>query len=284
MQWHDVLGAVLIDFFDDSPYVVDTEVDLSLRKQYLDIVVIRKKEGEFHRVLPDGFAPLANHNLISFKSHQDTFDSWILLELIGYYVNYRKQVSALLDQLLPDDQFRLFGISSRFPNHLAGQFPLEGREPGVYDISVGPLRIRLIVIRDLPDEPANAMLKLFSIVPEQIEFACRHYRPVSPHTTGIVDNLISMYRKEDQSMATTLEELERKLRNEALASASVKDILDAVSHDEILKELPTEERLKGLPAEERLKGLPAEERLKGISPEEIEAYLRELKKVKPHKD
>ena len=32
MQWHDLLGAVLIDFFDGSPYVVETEVDLSLRK------------------------------------------------------------------------------------------------------------------------------------------------------------------------------------------------------------------------------------------------------------
>jgi hypothetical protein len=69
MQWHDLLSAVLIDFFDDSPYVVETEMDLSLRKQFLDLVVIRKTAGEFHRTLPDGFAPLANHNLISFKSH-----------------------------------------------------------------------------------------------------------------------------------------------------------------------------------------------------------------------
>ena len=44
MQWHDVLGAVLIDFFEGSPYVVNTEIDLSLKKQFLDIVVIRKTE------------------------------------------------------------------------------------------------------------------------------------------------------------------------------------------------------------------------------------------------
>ena len=80
MQWQDLLGAVLIDFFDGSPFVVNTEVDLSLRKQFLDIVVIRKRNGEFHRPLPDGFAPLANHNLISFKSHQDTFDAWTLMD------------------------------------------------------------------------------------------------------------------------------------------------------------------------------------------------------------
>ncbi len=88
MQWHDLLGAVLDDFFKDSPFVVETEIDLSLRKQMLDIVIIRKTEGKLDRELPDGFAPLANHNLISFKSHQDTFDWWTVLELVSYYVNY----------------------------------------------------------------------------------------------------------------------------------------------------------------------------------------------------
>jgi hypothetical protein len=254
MQWHDLLGAVLIDFFDGSPYVVQTEVDLSLKKQYLDIVVIRKKEGEFHRSLPDGLAPLANYNLISFKSHQDTFDFWSVLELIGYYVNYRKQASPTLDPLLPEEQFRLFCITSRFPENLARQIPLEECQSGVYDINVGLLRIRLLAIRNLTNEPANAMLKLFSIVPEQIEFACRHYHPTSEHTTGIVDNLIRMYRKEDNKMASTLEELNRKLLKEALEKASVED---------------------------RLKGLTTEQILKRLSPEEIEAYLRSLKKKKP---
>jgi hypothetical protein len=254
MQWHDLLGAVLIDFFDGSPYVVETEVDLSLKKQYLDIVVIRKKEGDFQRALPDGFSPLSNHNLISFKSHQDTFDGWSVLEFIGHYVNYRKQTSPSLDQLLAEEQFRLFGITARFPESLAKQVRLEEIQTGVYDINVGPLRIRLLVIRDLPNEPANAMFKLFSVAPDQIEFACRHYRPSSPRTTGIVDKLISKYRMEDARMATTVEELNRKLMKEAMEMASVKD---------------------------RLKGLTTQERLKGLSAEEIEAYLRGLKKKKP---
>ena len=257
MQWHELLGAVLIDFFDGSPYVVETEVDLSLRKQYLDIVVIRKKEGDFQRLLPDGFTPLANHNLISFKSHQDTFDSWTVQELIGYYVNYRKQASPSTTRLLSEDQFRLFGISSRFPESLIKHFTLEERGPGVYDMSVGSLRIRLLVIRELANEPANAMLMLFSLVPEQIDFACRHYRPWSAHTTGIVDNLISMYRKEDTSMATTLEELNQKLLNEALEKASVKDLL---------KRLTVAQRLEGLPTEE------------------IEAFLRSLKQDRPQEN
>jgi hypothetical protein len=58
-------------------------------------------------------------------------------------------------------------------------------------------------------------------------------------------------------MATTLEELNRKIMKEALERASV---------------------------ESRLEGLTAEERLKGRSPEEIEAYLRALKNDKPQEN
>lgn len=102
MQWHDILGAVLIDFFEGSPYVVETEVDLSLKKQFLDILVVRKGAGEFTRELPDGFAPLAKHNLISFKSHQDTFDWWTVLVLVAYFVDSRKQASmpSLSDRII----------------------------------------------------------------------------------------------------------------------------------------------------------------------------------------
>lgn len=268
MQWHDLLSAVLIDFFDDSPYVVETEMDLSLRKQFLDLVVIRKTAGEFHRTLPDGFAPLANHNLISFKSHQDSFDNWSMLELIGHYVNYRKQTSASLKGLLPEEHFQLFGITSRFPEGLSQQIRLEERQPGVYDISIGALRIRLLVIRDLPDEPVNAMLKLFSIVPTQIAFACQNYRSISPHTTGIVDKLIRKYQKEDEQMATTIADLNRKLMKEAMEMASVKERLRGLTAEQLLKEMPREELLQAMPAEERLKGIP---------PEVIEAYLRSLR-------
>jgi len=284
MQWHDILGAVLMDFFEGSPFVVETEVDLSLKKQYLDIVVIRKGNGEFHRPLPDGFAPLADHNLISFKSHQDTFDYWSVLELIGYYVNYRKQASPSLGELLREDQFRLIGITSRFPEGLAKNVALEESQSGVYDINMGPLRIRLLVIRNLADDPVNAMLKLFSIVPDQIDFACQHYRPHSTDTTGIVDNLIRMYRKEDTKMATSLEELNRKIMKEAMEKATVDDRLKGLPPEQVLKRFSPEERLKGLPAEERLKGLPTEERLKGLSPEEIEAFLRALREKGPHRN
>ena len=129
----------------------------------------------------------------------------------------------------------------------------------MYDISVGALKIRLLVIRDLPNEPVNAMLKLFSIVPTQIAFACQHYRPISPHTTGIVDKLIHKYQKEDERMATTIADLNRKLMKEAMEMASVKDRLKGLSIQQRFEDLSTAEVMQAFPVEERLKGLPAEE-------------------------
>jgi hypothetical protein len=70
---------------------------------------------------------------------------------------------------LPEADFRVFGITARFPEKLAKEMALEEKEPGVYDVISGPIRIRLLVIRNLENRPANAMLELFSLVPAQIK-------------------------------------------------------------------------------------------------------------------
>jgi hypothetical protein len=82
---------------------------------------------------------------------------------------------------------------------------------------------------------------------------------------GIVDDLIRMYRKENKRMASTIEELNRKIIKEALETASPKD------------------RVKGLTPAERFEGLSADELLKLVDPEDIEKYLRGLKRKKPRK-
>jgi hypothetical protein len=68
-------------------------------------------------------------------------------------------------------------------------------------------------------------------------------------------------------MATTIEELNRKLMKEALACASVADRLRGLTAREILEEFPHDELLERMPIEERMKRL---------SVEQIEDYLRDL--------
>ena len=46
-NWHRLFGLVLTDFFTGSPYIVELEKDLSLKKQLLDVVIIQKECGAF---------------------------------------------------------------------------------------------------------------------------------------------------------------------------------------------------------------------------------------------
>ena len=115
MNWHRLFGLLLTDFFAGSPFDVELEKDLSVKKQILDVVILRKRQGRFAGRLPDGFDDLAPRNLLTFKSYWEPLDDWTLKELTGHYVNYRKQVSPSLQSLLPEEEFRLYAVCSRSP-------------------------------------------------------------------------------------------------------------------------------------------------------------------------
>ena len=67
LNWHRLFGLFLIDYFTDSPYVVELEKDLSIKQQFLDVVVLRKGPGRFQGQLPDGLDNLAAHNLLTYR-------------------------------------------------------------------------------------------------------------------------------------------------------------------------------------------------------------------------
>src|SRR5262245_17598317 len=129
---HRLFGLSWIDFFQGTSISVETELDLSLKQQLLDLVIIRKGPEPLPRPLRDGFEGLAGHNLLTFKSHQEALDPWALWELVGHFVNYRKQASPSLHDLLPESDFRLFAVCARFPNNLAQQVTLTPLRAGVY--------------------------------------------------------------------------------------------------------------------------------------------------------
>lgn len=126
-DWHRLFGLLLIDFFTDSPFIVEVERDLSLQQQLLDVVILRRGRGQFVGRLPDG---LTAHNLVTFKSHHEALDAWAMKELVGHSVAYRKLVSPSPSELLPEDDFRLYAVCARFPNNLSGQVPWQERQPG----------------------------------------------------------------------------------------------------------------------------------------------------------
>jgi hypothetical protein len=267
-DWHRLFGVALMDLFSNSPFHVEIEKDLSLKKQRLDVVILRREAGVFTEPLPDGLDNLAAHNLITFKSYQEPLDDWALKELTGHYVNYRKQVSPSMQQLLPEEEFRLYAVCARFPNNLAGQVPWVALRTGVYECRRGTDVIRVLVSGQLPQTENNALLLLFSASPEQFRYGAEHYRQHSEETTTLLQRLVEQYRKEGVPMPYTLEDFRRDYVKEHLKDLTTEERLAGMSPQQRIEGLSTEQRIEGLPPEQFLAGLSPDQRLAGLSPEQ----------------
>jgi hypothetical protein len=93
-QWHRVFGIALMEVFAGAPWRVELEQELSLTSQELDVAIIETiaadGQARLPDPLPDGLENLRAINLLSYKSRHESLDAWLLDELIGYYVLYRK--------------------------------------------------------------------------------------------------------------------------------------------------------------------------------------------------
>jgi hypothetical protein len=250
---------LLTDFFTGTSFTVELEKDLSLKKQLLDVVILRK-EGSLDRRLPDGLDNLSIHNLITFESHQEALDDGALKERTGHYVNYRKQVSPSPQELLSEEQFRLYAVSARLPRDLPGQTDWTGIQQGVYQCRRGTDLIRVLVLRELPQVEHNAMLHLFSASQEQILYGVEHYQKRSVETSTLLDRLLRWYRNEGMNMSYTLADFRRDYLKEHLKELTPEEILEAASKEKLLAALSEEDRLKGIPAEKLLAALSEEEK------------------------
>ena len=253
MDWHRLFGLILSDLFTGSEYDVELEKDLSVRRQLLDVVIIRRGGGAFDGRLPDGLEDMPEHNLLSYKSMREPLDDWTLKELTGHYVNYRKQMTPPRDPLLPESRFRLYGVSTRFPRKLAREAGPEIWRPiqsGVYELTRVTDRIRVIVLSELPQEPHNAPWLLFSGVAELVRYGTEHYRMRMDETSSMLAKLYENYQTEGLNMPYTIDDFRREI---------------------------VRENIELLSPEERMKGLPAEERLEGLSASELEAHLKRLR-------
>jgi hypothetical protein len=273
-DWHRLFGLLLTDFFSGSPFVVEVERDLSQQQQLLDVVIVRRGRGKFTGALPDGLGDLAEHNLITFKSHREALDDWAVRELAAHYVAYRKLVSRSPSDLLPAERFRLYAVCARFPHNLAAsQLPWQERQPGVYDCRWGLDTVRVIVAGQLPREPHNAPLHLFSASPELVGFASGSYRPRSGDSSGLLGQLFEGLRQEGFTMSFTMEDFRRQYAKEHFSLLTPEEQREAL---ELLTPEQRRELLQALSPQERLAGLPAEQRLAGLSAEQIRQYLDRL--------
>ena len=267
LDWHRMFGLTLVDLFTDSPFEVELEKDLSIKQQWLDVVILRKGLGEIAEALPDGLENLAEHNLLSYKSFREGLTSWSIDELLGHFVNYRKQVSPRRQRLLPMEQFRLYAISTREPAKLRSEVKLEKVQPGVYETLWGTHRVRILVLSEMPEAPQNAVWEMFSAVPARVAAGAKRYRPHTEDISTVMNGLFERYQAEGVVMSYTWDDFRRDYAREHLHQLTPEERTEGLS---------PEERLRGLSVAEVLRSLPPEERLRGLSAEEIQAYLREL--------
>jgi len=272
-NWHQLFGLFLIDFFTNSPYAVELEKDLSIKQQWLDVVVLRKMPGVLQRRLPDGLDGLEDHNLLTYKSMHEPLDDWALKELVGHYVNYRKQVGLSMNDLMPESQFKLYAVSTRFPAKLAQQVALQHISTGVYDIVWGTDTIRLIVLSQIPDGEHNALWRLFSAQSALVLQAFHQYKINQPEISTIVRDLLERYQQEKIDMSYTIQDYQKDYVRDHLNLLSPDDVLKRYSADDRLKDLSADEVLKRYSADDRLKDLSADEVLKHYSPDDILANL-----------
>ncbi|UJS05665.1 hypothetical protein [Cylindrospermopsis raciborskii] len=260
--------------FYNSPYEVEVEKDLTIRKQLLDIIIIKRYKDSGFNLYPAGLENMSKHNLISYKSIHESFTVWSLMELIGHYVNYRKQTSKSLSNLLPEEDYRLYGLTTHEPTQLMGRLKWKTVSEGVYDIECVTMNVRLIVLSKIPKSANNELWRLFSARAEVVEEAISHYQESyrKSEYSILMQQLYEFYIKEKLPMTYTLEQFKKDF---------------VISH---LREIPTEEVLKQYSLEE-IKQYSPKELLKQYSLEEIKQYspkellkqysLEEIKQYSP---
>ena len=262
-NYHHLFGLLVQDFFRGTTCEVELERDLSVKSQFLDVIILHKPDVVLDRALPDGLeGHLVERNLITFKSHHQALDEWALDELLSHYVNYRKQVSPNFDDLLPDDGFRLFAISARMPDGLRKRKPLDEVRQGVYEVEWGLTPIRIIVAGQLPETEPNALLHLFSASEPLLEYGRRHCRIQSPETSTLVLKLFGDYVVEGLTMPVDREDFLKKAKKRIVQESTIEERLEGLAPAQRLEGLAPAQRLEGLAPEQIIEGMPPDEREK----------------------
>jgi len=115
-HWHRLIGLILRPLFTAFGFETEIEVDLSIKEQLVDIIVVRKNKTPKHSGLPKEYWEIFNnfneHNLISFKSYSESFNVKSILEVTHYLISYCKVYRV------NPDKVNLYAIIHHYPKKL----------------------------------------------------------------------------------------------------------------------------------------------------------------------
>lgn len=269
-DWHRILGVLFYDAFEGTSFDVKVEFDVAVTPKMVDIVVQAKKGNlPFAPVVADGIEELREHNLFTFKSHQETFTAKTLEELVGYYSGYLKTLAPLKKKELDRDLVRLFAISTRRPSDVLDNPKIPSKEihDGVYDLEYGVTPMRLIVINELEHRRENANLLLFSNIKGNVQYGMKEHQLGESKYKSLIARLLNRYEEEgDEEMANLLNPTE----DDAIEIWAQRES----ARKKFLKKVSTEDRLEGIPAEKCLEGVTDDDILKKFTPEHLAELAR----------
>jgi len=159
----EFLAMVLDPLFKKLGFDTTPEVDLSRKKQLIDLIVVKKSDinVDFTKLPKEFWAEfddLNTHNLITFKTYSESFNPDALEELWGHHCNYLK-----INEL-ERDQVNLYAITHHHPDlilkpFIDTKFVHIIKPDEVYDLHLGNVKkVRIIITKDTN----NPILALFS--------------------------------------------------------------------------------------------------------------------------
>ena len=282
-RWHILLGRLLKELLEPLDITVYTEFSVMAGPPRADILLIRKKHREWTpeqlRFLPDGIRDSsAEHILIEFK-YTESVTKETFRQILGYETFYRQSRN------LAEEDVQSFVLSSKTPDATVlkdiGYLPTEKKGVQRHDFWMLEA-IPLLCLNELADEPHNAFVKFFASRKKEKIAAFStlknpEWKTLRLQVQWLVEGLIChFFSKKGELHMETAELTPEKVMEMGKMWADL--ILSGMSVEERLRGLGPEEILSRYKPEEVLSRYKAEDRLKGLSAEEIEAYLRKIRK------
>lgn len=274
-DWHQFFGMVFAHQTVHLPYTLEVDYNVDRTEQLIDILLRKDDPNAPQPVLPDGMENLRIHNLLTFKSFQETLDLFTVRELLLYGLLYQKMQAPKGHDILPDDEIGLYAVSTRYPRDLFKTQRLEiipaAGVSGVYDVWYGPSYLRLIVIQELELESRNADFFLFSSREDQVKYGQENHNLKLPQFQFLVGKLLTRFNSTGGLMPKlkipTMEEVVHEIFHDPTLDKT--GLVNQIPDDLRLQGLPVTKRLEGLSEAELLNHVSPEKRLEGLSAEEI---------------
>jgi len=266
--WHPLL-ARLLNHVMETAYTVQEEVLVGKMPLRVDILLIRRDDGELSEASRrdlSALVPLLNRfTLIEFKGPTDALEPGDFAQLVGCSFLWHSQQSERISYT----DVSLMILAPRINEPLRDELRLLGcdaeeRERGLFRIA-GLQFDTWLVETNVMAEHGHPILSLVSGV-----FLDEHERIIEQLKRSGHAHLLSYMLQQIQQFRHLGEDFSMQHKDSEYLGELEEELQTAV-----LEAIPAEKRVHGLSPDERLHGLSPDERLRGLSPEEVAAGLSE---------